>query len=164
MRIAHPAMVLALVLAACGRSGAAARIAATATATRTPVASGPAAPAPPKLLYAWRNFELTGIPEELTIYRDGALRYRNVLHTQTHIALEAGRQRPVELLRVRRLLRRTEPAREDASGVKPRRSGFRYIIRAHGAVGTAADGHLRGPVRALVAELARLMDRLRDAR
>jgi hypothetical protein len=50
----------------------------------------------------------------------------------------------------------------DASSLKPRRSGFRYVIRSHGQVGTAVDGHLRGPIRPLVLELRAQMDRLQE--
>jgi hypothetical protein len=156
MRIA--VLLAALALAGCGhgapRPFAAHRAPAPATSR----------PAAPRLVTVWRNFELTGIPEELTIFRDGALRYRNLLHTQHGIPLERGRLRPAELVRIERLLSRTDLGREDSSGVRPRRSGFRWVIRAGGRTGTAADGHLRGPVRPLVAALGRVMDRLREAR
>ena len=40
-----------------------------------------------KLVYVWRNFEFTGIPEEMAIYANGDVRYRNLLHTQTTIKI-----------------------------------------------------------------------------
>jgi hypothetical protein len=57
----------------------------------------------------WRNFEETGIPEELTIYRDGALRYRNLLHTQMGIRVISSQLGPGQLASVRRLVKRVGP-------------------------------------------------------
>ena len=115
-----------------------------------------------ELLYVWRNFEETGIPEEMTIYADGEVRYRNLLHTQSTIRVLSGRLAPGRLTRIRRALDAVDLSHVDASGVKPRRSGYRYVIRSHGRVGTAADGHLRGPIRPLVLELRAQMDRLQQ--
>jgi hypothetical protein len=115
-----------------------------------------------QLLYVWRNFEETGIPEEMTIYADGEVRYRNLLHTQRTIRVVSGRLAPPRLTRIRRALDAVVLSHVDASGVKPRRSGYRYVIRSRGQVGTAADGHLRGPIRPLVEELRAQMDRLRQ--
>jgi hypothetical protein len=143
-----PAAVLVAVacVAACGGKG------------------GPQEPQPsarePQLLHVWRNLEETGIPEEMTIYADGEVRYRNLLHTQSTIRVLSGRLAPGRLTRIRRALDAVELSHVDASGVKPRRAGYRYVIRSHGRVGTAADGHLRGPIRPLVLELRAQMDRL----
>jgi hypothetical protein len=115
-----------------------------------------------QLLYVWRNFEETGIPEEMTIYADGELRYRNLLHTQHSIPVLTGRLAPDRLTRIRRALDAIDLSRVDASGVKPPRTGYRYVIRSHDHVGTAVDGHLRGQVRPLVLELRAQMDRLRE--
>jgi hypothetical protein len=115
-----------------------------------------------QLLYVWRNLEETGIPEEMTIYADGEVRYRNLLHTQNSIPVLSGRVAPGRLTRIRRALDAVDLSHFDASGVKPRRSGYRYVIRSHGRVGTAADGHLRGPIRPLVLELRAQMDRLQQ--
>jgi hypothetical protein len=111
-------------------------------------------------LYAWRNFELTGIPEEVAIYGDGEVRYRNLLHTQRGIAVRRERLPGPTLATLRRLVARVDLRRADSSGVKPRRDGFRWIIRAGGRTGTAADGHLHGPMRPLVARLRSLMDHM----
>ena len=113
------------------------------------------------LLYVWRNFELTGIPEDMTIYADGRVRYRNLLHTQQGIPVQRVRLRHAQLRTLRKLLGAVDLERADASGVKPRRDGYRYVIRSHGRVGTAADGHLHGPIRPLVIRLRAQMDRLR---
>lgn len=118
-------------------------------------------PRPRPLLYVWRNFELTGVPEDMTIYADGRVRYRNLLHTQKSIPVRRDRLRPAQLRAFRRLLNAVDLARADASGVKPRRDGYRYVIRSRGRVGTAADGHLHGPIRLLVTRLRAEMDRLR---
>jgi hypothetical protein len=108
----------------------------------------------------WRNFEATGIPEEMTIYADGGVRYRNLLHTQSTLRVLTARLPPAKVARLRRLLGGVDLSHADASGVKPRRDGYRYVIRSRGRVGTAADGHLRGPIRPLVSVLRAEMDRL----
>jgi hypothetical protein len=63
---------------------------------------------------------------------------------------------------LRRLVRAVDLRRVDASEVRPRRDGFRWVLRRKGRVGTAADGHLAGPVRLLVRRLGPLMDRLQS--
>jgi hypothetical protein len=73
-----------------------------------------------------------------------------------------GRLPPGRLTRIRRALDAVDLTNVDASSLKPRRSGFRYVIRSHGQVGTAVDGHLRGPIRPLVLELRGQMDRLQE--
>lgn len=130
---------------------------------------GGAAPAPPHRtaagpwLYVWRNFELTGIPEEISIARDGSLRYRNLLHTQKGIAVRRGHLSPAALAQLRRLLGRVDLAGADSAGVRPARDGYRWVIRYGGRTGTAADGHLHGAMRPLVDRLRTLMDRLQTA-
>ena len=116
----------------------------------------------PQLLYVWRNLEETGIPEEMTIYADGEVRYRNLLHTQRGIPVLSARLPPDRLTRIRRALDAVDLSKVDASSVTPRRDGYRYVIRSHGRLGTAADGHLRGPIRPLVLELRAQMDRLQQ--
>ncbi len=115
-----------------------------------------------QLLSVWRNFEETGIPEDMTIYADGEVRYRNLLHTQQGIRVISDRLAPARLARIRRALDAIDLTHVDASNLEPRRSGFRYVIRSHGHVGTAVDGHLRGPIRPLVLELRAQMDRLQE--
>jgi hypothetical protein len=140
------ALIVAVLLAGCGG---------------TPRPAAPRAPKP--LVYVWRNFEETGIPEEMTVYTDGAVAYRNLLHTQRSLKVVKAHLRPSQLSTLRGLLARIDLRRADASGVKPRRSGYRYIIRSRGRVGTAADGHLQGPIRPLVVHLRAEMDRLQQA-
>jgi hypothetical protein len=156
MRV-YVAALAALALAGCGQGSQDQPSPAPTTASRA------AAPAPPKaapLVYVWRNFEFTGIPDEMTIYANGEVRYRNLLHTQQRIKILSAQLTPGELSRFRRLLGDVDLPHADASGVKPRRDGFRYIIRSHGKVGTAADGHLRGSIRPLVLRLRAEMDRM----
>jgi hypothetical protein len=114
------------------------------------------------VLYVWRNFEETGIPEEATIFPDGTVRYRNLLHTQHSIKFLTGHVAPAQLAGLRRLLDRIDLAHADASGQKPRRDGYRWVLRRNGQVGTAADGHLHGSMRVLLGRLGPLMDRLRS--
>ena len=113
-----------------------------------------------ELLSVWRNFEETGIPEDMTIYADGELEYRNLLHTQFGIKVISDHVAPDRLTRIRRALDAIDLAKVDASNLKPSRSGFRYVIRSHGELGTAVDGHLPAQVRPLVRELRAQMDRL----
>lgn len=110
----------------------------------------------------WRNFELTGIPEELSIARDGRMRYRNLLHTQRGIPVRTGRLHAVQLATLRRLLGRVDLNGASSAGVTPRRDGYRWVIRFGGRTGTAADGHLRGTMRPLVGRLRAVMDRLQQ--
>jgi hypothetical protein len=112
------------------------------------------------LVYIWRNFEYTGIPEEMSVYDDGEIRYRNLLHTQSQIKVVRARLSAARLQALRRQLARVDLDEAKATDVKPRRSGFRYIVRSQGKAGTAADGHLRGPMGALVRTLAAEMDRV----
>jgi hypothetical protein len=160
VRAAIAGIAAALVLAGCG-GGSAPPPSPRAAATPDGAAAA-APPRAPKLLYVWRNFEETGVPEELTIYRDGALRYRNLLHTQMGIKVISARLRPAQLAALRRLVRAVDLRRADASAVTPRRDGFRWVLRRKGRVGTAADGHLHGPVRRLVKRVGPLMDRLQS--
>jgi hypothetical protein len=122
---------------------------------RPPRASGA-----PQVLYVWRNFEETGIPDELTIYGDGDLRYRYLLHTQRGIRIQTGRLGPEQLRAIRRLLARVDVRRADATHVEPRRDGYRWVLRRGGQVGTAADGHVHGALRTLLRRLGAVMDRL----
>ena len=133
------------------------------TSAAPSAAPTPSRPHPPQLLYVWRNFEETGVPEEMTIYADGRLRYRNLLHTQKSFPVRKTRLRSRELRTLRRLVRAVDLRRADASGVTPRRDGYRYVISSRGRTGTAADGHLHGPIRPLVVRLGQEMDRLRRA-
>src|SRR3954454_14676800 len=82
-----------------------------------------------KLVSVWRNFEFTGIPDEMTVYQDGNVRYRNLLHTQTTIKVLTDKLPPARLARLRRLVGAVDLERADASGVKPVRSGYRYVVR-----------------------------------
>jgi hypothetical protein len=148
-------MVLIAGLAGC-RGGS--RAQAPSPSTQTSPSPQPAASPEPSLLYVWRNFEETGIPEEATIYADGTVRYRNLLHTQQGIKVITRRIDPTG---IERLVARVDLAHADASSVKPRRDGYRWVIRRNGVTGTAADGHVHGPLRVLVERLSALMNRLR---
>jgi hypothetical protein len=159
-KVAIAGIAAAAVLTGCG-GGSSPPASPHGGAAPRDAASG-AHPRTRQLLYVWRNFEETGIPEELTIYRDGALRYRNLLHTQMGIKVISSQLRPAQLATVRRLVRGVDLRRVDASAVKPRRDGFRWVLRREGRVGTAADGHLHGTVRRLVKRVGPLMDRLRS--
>ena len=138
---------------------AAAFVAACGGASRS---QDPQPPRAAQLLSVWRNFEETGIPEDMTIYADGEVEYRNLLHTQFGIRVIDDRLAPARLTRIRRALDAVDLTEVDASNLKPRRSGFRYVIRSGGHVGTAVDGHLPAQIRPLVTELRAQMDRLQE--
>lgn len=156
MKSAVPLLAAAALLAGCGH--AAKPAAPRASATARPASAERLVP----LVYVWRNFEFTGIPEEMTVYTNNEVRYRNLLHTQMHIKTISDTLDPVQAARLRRLLAATDLDRADASGVRPRRSGFRYIVRSRGHTGTAADGHLKGHMGQLVRTLGATMDRLSE--
>src|SRR5215216_3517455 len=157
LTLAFVLLAVTIAIAGCGQDSDSAATHASAAPGR---ASTTSAPAGRPLLYVWRNFEETGVPDELTVYRDGAIRYRNLLHTQHTIKPISGRLADHELSELRTLVRRTDLHFADASGVKPRRSGYRYVLRTRDGGGTAADGHLHGSMRRLVIRIRAIMDRL----
>src|SRR4051812_43604353 len=98
-RSARNIAVIAIVAAGCGDS---ARPAAMPTPRATAAQSAGARLTP--LVYIWRNFEYTGIPEEMTVYTNGEMRYRNLLHTQTSIKTIDAKLRPGQVAKLRQLL------------------------------------------------------------
>src|SRR3954447_9192719 len=92
------------IVAAFAGCGGGSRPAATASATPRPAATEPAQERLTPLVYVWRNFEFTGIPEEMTVYTNREVRYRNLLHTQSHIKTLSARLRPAQAAKLRRLL------------------------------------------------------------
>ena len=156
MKSAVPLLAAAALLAGCGHADKPA--APRASATARPATNERLIP----LVYVWRNFEFTGIPEEMTVYTNNEVRYRNLLHTQSQIKVVRAKLSPARLRALRGELARVDLARAKATGVKPTRSGFRYIVRSRGHTGTAADGHLKGHMGQLVRTLGATMDRLSE--
>jgi hypothetical protein len=157
-RRAAATVLAAGAFAGCGQAS---RPAANDTsATPRPAATQTARQRLTPLIYIWRNLEYAATPDEMTVYTNNEVRYRNHLHTQTTIKTLSAELRPAQVANLRRLLADIDLDRADASAVKPPRWGYRYIIRSHGHLGTAADGHLRGPMRRLVRTLGAQMDRM----
>jgi hypothetical protein len=157
-RLAAAAILAVAASAGCGHASHPART--DASVTSQPAATRPAKEHLTPLVYIWRNFEFTGIPDEMTVYTNSEVRYRNLLHTQIGIKTLSAKLRPIQVANLRRLLADIDLDRADAAAAKPRRSGYRYIIRSGGHIGTAVDGHLHGLMRRLVRTLGAQMDRM----
>jgi hypothetical protein len=143
-------------LAGCGggtaereRSAPAAR----ATATPTPAAHGH------ELVYLSRNVE-SAIPEDVSVFADGSVRYRYLLHTRVNIPVRTTTLPPRSMKRLHRLLARTDLDGAQALGVDPPRGRFRYLLRIGGRSITTVDGHLAPGVKPLITRLGRLEDRM----
>src|SRR3954453_6214724 len=95
-RLAGLVLAAAGVLAGCGRA------AGPAPAPHPSATARPAAARP--LLYVGRNFEFTGIPDEMTIYVNGEVHYRNLLHTQQKLRVLKTKLQPTDHARFRGLL------------------------------------------------------------
>src|SRR4051812_28879269 len=111
-RLAAAAIVAAGVLAGCG--GAPDHAATHAAATRRPPAQEHHTP----LVSIWRNLEFSGIPEDMTVYSNGEVHYRNLLHTQVRIKILTAKLRPTQLAKLRRLLADVDLDRADASALR----------------------------------------------
>ena len=145
MRGTDAAVLLALVLAGCG----------SATDPSPP----PAAEHPRQLVYMSRN-SWDAIPEDIAVYADGRVDYRQILHTKINMKVRTMRLSPDSLAELRRLVAGTRLRGADRPGVEQPRDGFRYLLRIDGRSITTVDGALAPGVRPLVRRLARLEDRM----
>jgi len=114
---------------------------------------------PRELVYMSRN-SWDAIPEDISVYADGRVDYRQILHTKINMKVRTMRLAPASLAELRSLLARTRLRGADRVGVGQPRNGFRYLLRIDGRSITTADGALAPGVRPLVRRLARLEDRL----
>jgi hypothetical protein len=113
---------------------------------------------PRELVYMSRN-TYWAVPEDVTIYDDGTVSYRYLLHTKPVVDVRRTRLSPAALAEMRRLVARTRLAGADRPGAAPR-DGYNYMLRLDGRSITTVDGRLTPSVRPLIRRLARLEDRM----
>jgi hypothetical protein len=119
----------------------------------------PAPEKPRELVYMSRN-TLWAVPEDVAVYEDGRVAYRQLLHTKISMRVRRTQLPPAALDSLRALVARTRLAGADRPGVQQPRNGFTYLLRLDGRSITTADGHLAPGVRPLIRRLARLEDRM----
>jgi hypothetical protein len=108
--------VLALVIAGCGSS------------TRSePVPK----PGPRPLVYMSRN-TLWAVPDDVTVYSNGRVDYRQLLHTKISIKVRRAKLSPAALSSLQRLVAGTRLAGADRAGSAQPRNGFTYLLRING--------------------------------
>jgi hypothetical protein len=146
--------VTVALLAGCG-STPRQRSAPVARATATPARADHGR----ELVYLSRNVE-TGIPEDVYVYADGAVRYRYLLHTKINSRDRTTTLPPVSLRRLHALLARTRLDGAQRRGATPPRGRYWYLLRIGGRTIATADGHLTPGVKPLIARLGRLEDRM----
>ncbi|HET8759275.1 MAG TPA: hypothetical protein VFM58_24870 [Solirubrobacteraceae bacterium] len=120
---------------------------------------GPAQEKPRELVYMSRN-TLWAVPEDVAIYDDGAVAYRQLLHTKISMKVRRTRLSPTALARLRELIAHTRLAGADLPGAAQPRNGFRYLLRLDGRSISTVDGRLAPGVRPLIRRLGRLEDRM----
>jgi hypothetical protein len=125
--------------------------------------STPAPPAakskPRELVYMSRN-SWDAIPEDVVVYGDGRVDYRQILHTKINMKVRTLQLSDASLARLRRLIAGTDMRGADRVGAAQPRDGFRYLLRLHGRSITTVDGRIAPGVRPLVRRLAQLEDTL----
>jgi hypothetical protein len=141
------AIVLAvLLLAGCG--------AADAPKPR-PAAKGK----PREIVYMSRN-SWDAVPEDIAVYEDGRVDYRQLLHTKINMKVRTLRLTAPQLADLRRMIASTRLRGADHPGATQPRDGFRYLLRIDGRSISTVDGRIAPGVRPLVRRLARLEDKL----
>lgn len=122
--------------------------------------SEPAAKSGPRpLVYMSRN-TLWAVPDDVTVYADGRVDYRLLLHTKVNMKVRRTTLSPDALATVRRLVAGTRLAGADRAGSTQPRNGFTYLLRIGGRSITTVDGKLTPGVRPLIRRLGRLEDRM----
>jgi hypothetical protein len=119
----------------------------------------PAPEKPRELVYMSRN-TLWAVPEDVAVYEDGAVAYRQLLHTKISMKVRRTRLSPSSLASLRELVARTRLDGADRAGAAQPRNGFTYLLRLDGRSITTVDGQLAPGVRPLIRRLARLEDRM----
>ena len=114
---------------------------------------------PRELVYMSRN-SWDAVPEDIAIYADGRVDYRQILHTKVNMKVRTMTLPPASFAELRDLVAHTRLRGADRVGVAQPRNGFRYLLRIGGRSITTADGALAPSVRPLVRRLARLEDRM----
>jgi len=103
---------------------------------------------------------LWAVPEDVAVYEDGGVAYRQLLHTKITMKVRRTRLSPASLTSLRQLIARTRLEGSDRPGAAQPRNGFRYLLRLDGRSITTVDGQLSPGVRPLIRRLARLEDRM----
>jgi len=119
----------------------------------------PAPEKPRELVYMSRN-TLWAVPEDVAVYDDGRVAYRQLLHTKITMKVRRTRLSPSSLASLRELVARTRLAGANRPGAAQPRNGFRYLLRLDGRSITTVDGQLAAGVRPLIRRLGRLEDRM----
>jgi hypothetical protein len=119
-------------------------------------AEPPPAPSHPRqLVYMSRN-SWDAVPEDIAVYTDGRVDYRQLLHTKLNMKVRTTKLSAPALAAMRRLVARTRLKAADRAGAEQPRDGFRYLLRIGGRSITTVDGAIAPGVRPLVRRLARL--------
>jgi hypothetical protein len=103
---------------------------------------------------------LWAIPEDVAVYADGRVDYRQLLHTKVNMKVRTTKLSHAALAALKRDLDRTDLHGADRAGTTAPRDGFTYLLRIDGRSITTVDGHLAPGVRPLVRRLARLEDKM----
>ena len=103
---------------------------------------------------------LWAVPEDVAVYSDGSVAYRQLLHTKVSMKVRRTRLSPTAFAELRRLIANARLAGADRAGAEQPRNGFTYLLRLDGRSITTVDGQLAPGVRPLVRRLARLEDRM----
>jgi hypothetical protein len=119
----------------------------------------PTAEKPHELVYMSRN-TLWAVPEDVAVYEDGRVAYRQLLHTKISMKVRRTRLSPSSLASLRGLIADTRLAGANRPGTAQPRNGFVYLLRIGGRSITTADGQLAPGVRPLIRRLGRLEDRM----
>ena len=118
-----------------------------------------AKPGPRPLVYMSRN-TLWAVPDDVTVYADGRVDYRLLLHTKVNMKVRRTKLSPPALDSLRRLVAGTRLDGADRAGSAQPRNGFTYLLRINGHSITTVDGNLTAGVRPLIRRLGRLEDRM----
>jgi hypothetical protein len=122
----------------------------------------PKPPEPAKareLVYMSRN-TLWAVPEDIAVFSDGRVDYRQLLHTKITMKVRHTQLSRAALDRLQRVIADTKLDGADRAGAAQPRNGFTYLLRLDGRNVTTVDGQLTPGVRPLIRRLARLQDRL----
>jgi hypothetical protein len=116
-------------------------------------------PGPRPLVYMSRN-TLWAVPDDVTVYANGRVDYRLLLHTKVNMKVRRTQLSPAALSSLQQLVAGTRLAGADRAGATQPRNGFAYLLRIGGRSITTVDGQLTAGVRPLIRRLGRLEDRM----
>jgi hypothetical protein len=103
---------------------------------------------------------LWAVPDDVTVYSNGRVDYRQLLHTKISIKVRRAKLSPAALSSLQRLVTGTRLAGADRAGSAQPRNGFTYLLRINGRSITTVDGKLTAGVRPLIRRLGKLEDRM----